>query len=336
MVTRIAFLSDGLKLTGPTVCLYDFADCNETMLKNQSIIFTRPYEHVKDQVDTSARVYEKFQARFPVIYYHSPEDIDRLVEDNMIDVLYILKSGNVSDGLMTTKCKCCIHCLEDSSTPHGDVYAVVGPAVNQRSGTQYPIVPPMIRLDEMEEDLRAQLGISSNALVFGRYGPYESFDIPFVQEYIDACNDPDIMFLFMNTKPFTANPRVIYLNGSMDPRVRKVFMNTCDALLHAHASGEMFGLACGEFAFGGKHVITYGLSKATTHLQLLGDRAMTYRNKVELEYILRNFGSLKQKYSTDISTNLYRKALIPENVMRMFHQTFLKSDDDTSKQQERF
>lgn len=328
MSLRVAFLSPVLTLTGPTVCLYDYADCNETLLQNKSIIITKTYESIKELEDTKLDVYERFQTRFPMIYYDKSDDIDRLVEDNKIDVLYILKRGLDNDELTTSKCKCCIHCLDDSSTPHGDVFAVVGPAVNHMCDTTFPIVPPMIKIDEFDGDLRPQLGIPSSCIVFGRYGPYEGFDISFVQDYINECNDSNVVFLFMNTKPFTANPRVIYLNGNCDPRVKKMFINTCDALLHAHTRGETFGMTCGEFAFSEKHVITYLPSKANTHLQLLGNRAMTYRNKTELDYILQNFVELKPQYSTELATNLYRKALTPENVMRIFKKTFLDQEKE--------
>lgn len=322
---RIAFLSPILTITGPTVALYDYADCNETLLHNKSFIITRTYDTVKDESDTSPHIYERFKTRFPMLYYNHVDDIDDLVKENEFDLLYVMKNGTDEDHLFTTKCKCCVHCLTSSTSPHGDVYAVVGPAVNQLSQSTFPIVPPMIRIDDIKDDLRTQLGIPMSCLVFGRYGAYDTFDIPFVHDYINNSNDSNIVFLFMNTKPFTANPRVIYLNGNVDPRVKKLFINTCDALLHAHQFGETFGLSCGEFAFAERHVITYSLSKANTHLQLLGDRAMVYRNKVELDYIIQNFSKLRHQYSTNISTNLYQKALTPENVMRIFKKTFIEN-----------
>lgn len=331
MSKRIAFLSPCLTITGPTVAIYDYADCNESMLHNKSFIFTRTYKNVINEVDTKPEVYDTFQERFTMIYYETVEDIDRMVSENRIDILYAMtKTGSEWEDLVltTSSCKLCIHCLDNLTTPFGDVFAVIGPAVNQVYGTQFPIVPPMIRIDDSTDNLREQLGIDPSALVFGRYGAYDGFDIPFVHEYIDECKDPNIIFIFMNTKPFTANPRVIYLNGNVDMRVKRYFMNTCDALLHAHERGEMFGLTCGEFAFAERHVITYAHPTATTHLQLLGNRAITYQHKIELDYILSNFSTLRHAYSTKISTNLYRKALIPQNVMRMFKQTFIDEKEE--------
>lgn len=326
---RIAFLSPYLTLTGPSVTLYNYADCNESILGNKSIVITQPYECVlaNDVPDACRSVYDAFVDRFPVIYYRHVDELDTLVEQNRVDVLYILKSGRKDDGLLTTKCKCCVHCLDTSATPHGDVYAVVGPAVNHLHQTTLPIVPPIVHVfHDITDDLRAQFGIPSHYTVFGRYGPYDGFDIPFVRDYIDQCAHANVVFLMMNTRPFTSNPRVIYLNGSFDRRVKALFINTCDALLHAHEQGENFGLACGEFSFQRKHVITYASSPATTHLQLLGRRAMTYRNSIELDYILTNFPAISRNYSTD--PGLYQRALVPDKVMRIFHKTFLMDEEE--------
>lgn len=334
---RIAFLSPYLTLSGPSVTLYNYADGNETILHNQSIIITQPYESILQQQqpipDIDRQVYDVFVDRFPVLFYRHTNDIDTLVEQNNIDILYILKKGLMDDGLITTKCKCCVHCLESSYTPHGDVYAVIGPAVNHLHRTTRPIVPPMIRvLDDITDNLRTQLGIPSNHVVFGRYGPYDGFDIPFVCDYIDQFNQPNVVFLFMNTRPFTSNPRVVYLNGSFDPRVKTMFVNTCDALLHARLHGEYFGLTVGEFSFHKKHIITYASSPATTHLQLLGRRAMLYRNAIELDYIIDNFTALRSKYPTE--PGLYQKALVPEKVMRIFHRTFIMTEEERDKENE--
>lgn len=328
MTRRIAFLLDRLLLTGPSVSLYNYAHYNETLLKNQSIVFTRPYDNIKQDTDSNPGVYERFSSRFPVVYYNDPSEIDNLLRDQHIDVLYIMKAGSDEDNLSTTVCRCVIHCLDTSISPHGDVYAVIGPAVNERNKTSCPIVPPMIEDvsdtgDDIQGDLRTHLGIPASAIVFGRYGSYESFDIPFVHECIDEWKSPNVIFLCMNTKPFTVNPQVIYLNGSCDPKVKKLFLRTCDAFLHAHQQGEAFGVACGEAMLCGKHVITYGQGRDTTHLQLLGRDAIVYSNKGELTTILHEFLRLKKTRPMNVKKHLYATALSPKNVMQIFQRTFL-------------
>ena len=50
---RIAFLSNKLTLRGTEIAMYDYADYNETLLNNKSIIITRDYNLIKNQFDVS-------------------------------------------------------------------------------------------------------------------------------------------------------------------------------------------------------------------------------------------------------------------------------------------
>lgn len=99
--------------------------------------------------------------------------------------------------------------------------------------------------------------------MFGRYGGVETFDITFVynsiKEILNKRND--IYFIFMNTNKFYIHKNIIYLNGTTDMYIKKKFINTTDALLHAREGGETFGLTCGEFAVCLKPVITYNQSR---------------------------------------------------------------------------
>jgi hypothetical protein len=49
MFKTIAFLSNKLTLRGTEVALYDYADYNEKILGNKSIIITRDYEKNKNE-----------------------------------------------------------------------------------------------------------------------------------------------------------------------------------------------------------------------------------------------------------------------------------------------
>jgi len=74
----IAFLSNKLTLRGTEVNLYNYADFNETILGNKSIIITRPYEYVINVSprDLSMLAYEHFISRFQIEYYINPSDIE--------------------------------------------------------------------------------------------------------------------------------------------------------------------------------------------------------------------------------------------------------------------
>jgi hypothetical protein len=322
---KVAFLSNKLTLRGTEVAVYDYAHFNETILGNQSIIITRSYECVKNGYDTDIRAYKKFENRFPNIYFYDIISIDDIIMKEKIDVLYIIKSGNRNDGLLTNKCKCVIHCVFELNDPHGDIYSSISQTLNQIWRTNFPIVPHMICLptEEVNEDLRELFQIPKSNIVFGRYGGRESFDINFVKETIIhiANQNKNITFLFMNTNPFCNLKNVLFVDGTEDMKYKKMFINTCDAMIHARERGETFGLSCGEFAVCKKPIITFGMSKERNHIDVLGKHAILYFNKNDLYQILKNFEV--SKYDMDNNGYFF---YTPENVMKIFNQTFLQTN----------
>ena len=318
-MVNIGFLSNKLTLRGTEIAMYDYADFNETLLKNKSVIITRDYNKIQGQFDVSSDAYAKFQQRFTVEYYQSQQDIDNIVEKHNLTHLYIIKAGSW-DGLASTKCKNLIHCVFVTSQPHGQVYSVISDEVNRLHNTNYPVVPHMIRNFETNEHLRRELAIPENATVFGRYGGMETFDIDFVhtavQNVLNARDD--VYYIFMNTTVFYKHPRVIYLQGTTNMEIKRKFINTSDALLHARRQGETFGLTCGEFAMALKPVITYEGSKEKNHIGILRENAVLYSDYNTLYNILYNFN--KTQYTMD--GNGYF-SYSPENVMKLFEKIFL-------------
>lgn len=317
---RIGFLSNKLTLRGTEVAMYDYADFNETILQNKSIIISRDYNKIAHEFDVSLDAYNKFHARFTVEYYATQTDIDAIIEKHGLTHLYVMKFGTF-DGLISTKCKNLIHCVFVTTEPHGEVYSAISEDVNRLFGTTYPVVPYMVRNHETTEDLRVSLNIPQDAIVFGRHGGVETFDIPFVYEAVRRIVEDrdDVYFLFMNTNVFHHHPRIIYLQGTTDMEYKRKFINTCDALIHARHGGETFGLVCGEFATALKPVITYSGSKERNHLTVLGDKAILYHDYDSVYNVLSKF----QKGDNNMESNgfLYYN---PKNVMQIFDNIYLK------------
>jgi hypothetical protein len=304
---RVGFLTNHISYGGTEVALYDYAHYNEILLGNTSIVITR------DMRITNGEIYDKFSKRFKVFYIQSQPDIDRIVREQRLDVLYVIKSGE-RDWFTTTACKCIVHCVFNTRYPHGDVYCAISPALNQLHKTNVTILPHMISVAEHSESFRTELSITPTTTVIGRYGSYDSFDIPFVYSAIvDILNaNPTMIFLAMNTKPFAEHPRIVYLPRTTDAFVKRKFINTCDVMLHARHRGETFGLSCGEFAVCGKPIVTYGLSPERAHIEALGQACTQYSNKDELVQIFAT--SLWQK---DMRSNGFMN-FTPERVMKVF------------------
>ena len=294
----VGFLSNKLTLRGTEIAMFDYADFNETILNNKSIIITRNYNNIKDHFDVNLEAYLKFKKRFQVEYYLKQQDIDAIVDKYKITHLYIIKGG-ANDGLISTKCINLIHCVFNTSQPHGQVYSAISSDVNRLFNTNYPVVPHMIRNCDTNLDLREELCIPSNAIVFGRYGGLETFDIEFVHQAIQKILETrsDIFFIFMNTYKFYEHKNIIYLNGTTSMEYKRKFINTSDALLHARKDGESFGITCGEFAVQLKPVITWDGSRERNHINILRENAVLYSDYESIYKILNEFE--KNKYEMD-------------------------------------
>lgn len=311
---KIAFHTNQLSLRGTEVAVYDYAHYNEKLLGNESIVITR---HPDTWKYSDPKAIEKFQKRFKVLFYKNGDEVEKFLEDEKVNVFYTLKAGN-KDGVVSKKIKTVVHCVFQHYEPHGDVYAYVSEWLGKRFNSPY--VPHMVTLPDVKEDLRDQLGIPKDAIVFGRHGGYETFDIPFVKNVIDiyAYDNPNTFFVFMNTEKFTDLKNVIFLDGTSDMIEKTKFINTCDAMIHARFKGESFGLAIAEFSIKNKPIFTYAHAVDGAHLEMLKGNAYVYQTNGELFDMIKNF-----KPNPTKDWNMY-KEYTPEKVMAIFDKVFLK------------
>jgi hypothetical protein len=310
---KVAFLTNHISYGGTEVSLYDYAHFNETLLGNTSIVLTRDFR------ETHGEIYAKFARRFPLFYITSRADIDAIVRREGVDVLYVQKSGEV-DWYGTSACKCVVHAVFTTRFPHGNVYAAISSSLNTLYRTQIPVVPYMVYLEDTDETFREELGIPADAIVLGRHGSYDSFDIDFVHKAVLTLLDrnPNLHFVALNTKPFGQHPRLHSIPRTTDLRVKRKFINTCDGMLHARARGETFGLACGEFAISGKPILTYSGSPERAHIDILGSDCSLYSSYEGLLALVES-GSWRR----DMSQNGYLR-YTPPVVMSIFDSVFLR------------
>jgi hypothetical protein len=181
-----------------------------------------------------------------------------------------------------------------------------------------PYVPHIVNLPDSMDDLRRNNGIPDSAIVFGRHGGPDTFDIPWAWNAVKRASEKEnIWFLFMNTNrpDMDLNSRVLFLEPTSDRLRKRKFINTCDFMIHARGRGETFGMAVGEFASLGKPVITYGLSGERNHYVELDEYGVYYYSEAQLDYILQNFTPYKLP-------SLYNYS--PELVMKNFREVFLE------------
>lgn len=339
---KVAFHSSYLGFRGTEVALMDYAWGNRELLGHESI-FLLPWKQDAERHP----VIPVMQGIAPVRFYRDPDGREAILREESVDFFYCVKNG-FNDGVFSRSVPTGIHAIFRESEFHGDVYAYISGWLSRvMAYGRAAVAPWMVRLAETTDNLRQKLGIPGGAHVFGRHGGDDSFDIPWVQQAVvqAARNNPNLWFLFLNTREFGGPGKpahLLFLPGTPDPIEKRLFLNTCDAMIHGRQRGETLGMACLEFAALGKPVLTYGGSPERAHLEILEEAAVQYQNAKELRKLLEDRGwwsevagrklQRHRQPTTDnhqppVPANMANsnlKQYQPEAVMRKFEQVFLK------------
>lgn len=313
-MVKIAFWDNSLTERGTSTAVFDYAYYNQKLLGNESYIF-----YDMNRQDNNENVIHKFKQHFPVFGLNGFHEINNHLKKLGILFLYQISYGT-NQGFIVENVVNLIHAIFECE-PHGDVYATVSPFIKNYDSS-IPILPHMIHLPEHSENMRKELNIPDDSIVFGRYGGKGEFDIPFVHNvvYEFAKNNPSVYFLFAHTDSFCLPlPNIIHLPTIIDLNKKVSFINTCDAMIHARYRGETFGLSIAEFSTKNKPILCCSINEGeTAHLTILGDKAIQY-NDHNLYSILSN---ITKESIIHRDWNAYRD-YTPEKVMQIFHNIFL-------------
>lgn len=302
---KIIWHSNQLSFRGTEVGLYNYAEAAERILGYKSYIAC-------PKQTSTLETLNKFKNKFEVILYNDLQELEQFATVNKIDWTFWIKYGT-NDGKLLKSTKNFIQAVFNVREPHGDIYAYISEWLSLENNN-LPYLPRIIHSPKIKGDYREFLNIPKDALVIGRHGGKNTFNLPWVYPAIEnALNQrEDLYFIFLNTSPFITHSRVIYLEPTYD-LVKKVgFINTCDAMIHAREDGESFGQAISEFLALDKPVITTVKCRDQNHKYLLKDKGIYYNNTQELENILINFTPTNYPYSELI------QSFAPEKVMAKF------------------
>ena len=319
---NVAFFIRQFGERGTEVSTYNYAKYNEEILHNRSFIlcFT-PKKQKEVNLSTTRVTYDRFVSRFPTIEIDDIAEIGDVIDKHVIQVFYTQAHGGGGDiydfgnNKLWGKCKTVKHCVFDTTFPEGDFYLSISETLCKKNNTSIPVIPYIVDyFPDNHSDLRKELNIPQDAVVLGRHGADTEFDIPMAQQAVMEflALDATAYFLFLNTRVFYKHPRVIHLDKNTDLAYKARFIDTCDAMLHARAMGETFGLAVAEFSIRNKPVITCPCGDME-HIKILGDRSVQYNSKLELLDILKNFRPIAASRN---DWNAYQ-FFSPENVMRL-------------------
>ena len=197
------------------------------------------------------------------------------------------------------------------------------------SGLKADVLPYIVNVNSTNQldqcKCRESLGIPQDAIVLGRLGGQDTWNLGFVNDVVQniASTEKNIYFIFLNTPKFMQkHERVIFLDGTHDGFKIDQFFSVCDVMLHARWEGETFGMACAEFLFRGKPIITWSESRERNHI-LMADRSLiSYNGPEDLGLIIKclNKDYLAHKSSL-IDLRLLRSLYSPnavEPVLRKF------------------
>lgn len=322
---KIAFHSNQLGLRGTEVSLYNYAKYNEETLGNTSIIVT--FE------GSNLQAVEKFKNRFETIIMPWSQ-YEHTLRKEQVDCLYMQKAGWY-DGYVLNSIPTLVHCVFKGSQPHGHRFGFISDYLAKQHGysPETHSVPYFVEvLNNAEYSLREKLRINSNNIVFGYHGGADQFSIKYVKKVIEIAliMRSDIHFIFMNVEPWINHPRVHFLKGTYDLKEKASFIDACNAMIHARADGETFGLSIAEFAVKNKPVITQNYTLNSNydyaHLEMLDDTAITYQNEGSLYNVLVNWEEV-YKSKLNLIHNKFDKNYInyssPLYIMERFKKVFL-------------
>lgn len=308
----IAFQTPQLDVRGSCDAVYNYAHYNEVLLFNLSLIF------VPDGARNEPEAVSKFRKRFRIVQY---SDMERSLAENKCDVLYTIKYGR-NDGVFSKNVPTIVHCVFDLSEPHGDAYVAVSKALAEKYG-KAEFLPHIVRQQPaLSGDLREELCIPRKAIVFGRHGGMDTFNLPWVHGAISRIVNErdDIYFLFINTPAFYIHKQIIYLPRTGEAEYKNKFIATCDAGLEASNLGHSFGLSCAEMSVNNKPMLVYnGPVWNDAHIKILGEKGLYFSNEWEFYNLITGF---EKKDRGDL--NAYRE-FAPEKVIKKFANLVEKS-----------
>lgn len=316
----------------------NFARYNQDILGNKSIIFARlPSDGTNIHLPFLARVSQYFK----IVFVRTKLEATELCNRYNVDAMYFQLPYNRPEQRKIIEDNCPDNIVKffhvvfeyhpEHVTEHDQkttVYAGVSQSVLESS-----FVNLIVEFDTTTEDMRSQLNIPTDAVVFGRHGGHDTFNPDYVVDAVIevATQHPNVYFLFM-PKPWSLEnrslpPNILFLPVTVDAKEKRKFVNTCNAMIHAKDIGESFGIACMEFSAANKPVLTH-YSKFVTqnqHIVNLGSKAWIFNDK---QSCIQQMNTLiRSKDEVNMQNWNVADAFTPTKCMKQFQDVFIAKID---------
>ena len=314
---RVSFDGGRLNERGVAVALYDYAFHARRLLGVEPVVL----HDAGGDVDAAQAA--RFAVAFPLRGYRNAAERAAAIEDERIEVAYALKSTRprypLSPGRRTV-----VHEVFRFFDPHGDAYAYISPWLAEAAAAgRVPAVPHIVDPPSPQGDLRAEFGVPREAVVIGRHGAPDQFNVPFLAAAFEAAlaARSDLWVMLLNTGPLLQHERVIHVPRAPERQRVADFVASCDLGLNARLGGEAFGLAIAEFLAQDKPVLVWEGGRDRHHLALVDDPAFRFRTREDLTRALVDFAprDARGRWRARV------KRFSPDAVMRDFARVFLES-----------
>jgi hypothetical protein len=265
----IGFYLDHFTFRGTNSAVYDYAVYNKKLLGNESIIIFAE----ENKSGEKESILNQYRSENIVTIPAKTTELEGLFKSLKLSALYTISrnSGINESGKQTRPeiiaaqnigLKCIVHCvLEMGNISSAKGTSFIGVSNSVAKGGD--VLPHIVILPELKTDYRSFLNIPSTAIVYGRHGGCDTFDIPFVKKAIEKIVQvrKDIYFIFAGEVPnilrdVKPHPQILFISPFYDKYTKRKFINTCDYMIHGGKLGESFGLSCLEFDYCGKGVLT--------------------------------------------------------------------------------
>jgi hypothetical protein len=184
---KILFHAEQLNYRGTTNSILEYARYNQEILGNESVIVYSQEQPEGLDVGSVPEVIESVQSKFKTLTYENNNHLNDIAAD--YDLFYSQRAGEKVDShtkrenAIITSTRMGVHCVFQWYDPHGDVYAYISKWMSHNIAKMYnapvmPWVPYIVDLPEPNYDTRAHLGIGRDKFVIGRFGGYNTLDIP--------------------------------------------------------------------------------------------------------------------------------------------------------------
>ncbi len=263
-----------------------------------------------DNSENVPEVIQRIGSKFQLIPYREFSQLEQ--KSHQYNAAYFMKSG-AQDGKVFSNTPSLIHAVFQEYDPHGQSYAYISNWLARKMKTRrflpsnllrgvrakrlgcinahdFDFLPYVCNVNRLEPFRDGTYGLNSKHFVILRYGGWDSFDIPWVQNELIAFVDshPNAIALLVNTQPFCNHERIRYLPKFASHSEMEHLLSTCDVFIHGRKRGESFGLAIVEVMQAGRQILAWSGGTDRNHIDLLKGSGALYADARQLRQKLEN------------------------------------------------